>query len=89
MTAEEELAAVRSQIRRLSLSLKTVLIRQSARRAFDLPRFGTGPFERLAAAIALGAVFFFVFLSIGYWTCCFRFHRSHVDIGGSCALEKR
>jgi predicted RNA-binding Zn-ribbon protein involved in translation (DUF1610 family) len=43
-----------------------VRIRQTARKAFDLTRLGTGPGERLLSALILGAAFFFVVLLLAH-----------------------
>jgi len=61
----DELRGVRRGIRRRSWLLRSAQVRLAARRAFDLPRFGNGPAERLTAALVLGAVFFGVFLAAG------------------------
>lgn len=61
--------AMRDNIRRRSWLLQSIVIRQTARKAFDLTRLGTGPWERLCSALILGAAFFlptlFVFWLIG------------------------
>lgn len=59
-----ELSEVRRDIRSRSRLLKSVLIRQAARRAFDLAHLGTGPAERLCAALILAAVFVMVALGV-------------------------
>jgi hypothetical protein len=55
-----------AQVRRVSWLLQSVRIRQTARKAFDLTRLGTGPAERLISAMVLGAAFFFVVLLLAH-----------------------
>jgi hypothetical protein len=50
--------AMRDNIRRRSWLLQSILVRQTARKAFDLTRLGTGTLERLCSALILGAAFF-------------------------------
>lgn len=54
----------RRQRRRIAFRFKSILIRQVARKAFDLPRFGDGAVERMLAALIFSTVFFFVFLGL-------------------------
>lgn len=59
-----ELRDAKRQRRRLAFRFKSILIRQVARKAFDLPRFGDGAIERLLVALIFSTVFFFVFLGL-------------------------
>jgi predicted RNA-binding Zn-ribbon protein involved in translation (DUF1610 family) len=58
--------SLNARARRVSWLLQSVRIRQTARKAFDLTRLGTGPAERLLSALILGAAFFFVVLLLAH-----------------------
>jgi TM2 domain-containing membrane protein YozV len=60
----ESARALAWTVRRRSWKVKSILIRQVARKAFDLTHFGQGAFERIASALVLGAMFFFVALIV-------------------------
>lgn len=56
---------LRSSLRRHSVQLYFLTVRQGARRFLDLFRFGEGKAERLAAAVVLGSLFFLVIFAVG------------------------
>ncbi|VTS01251.1 Uncharacterized protein OS=Zunongwangia profunda (strain DSM 18752 / CCTCC AB 206139 / SM-A87) GN=ZPR_1391 PE=4 SV=1 [Gemmata massiliana] len=58
-----ELQRIRQSLRRRTRLLRSVEIRRAARRGFDLVHFGSGPVERLCAALILAALFVFVTLA--------------------------
>jgi TM2 domain-containing membrane protein YozV len=66
MSARAELRDAEHRFRRFRRRLKTVLIRQAARKAFDLPRFGTGPLERITVSLILAGAFGFVALGFSH-----------------------
>jgi TM2 domain-containing membrane protein YozV len=66
MPTRSELRGVRWNIRQRSWRLQSALIRKAARWAFDLPRFGTGPLERLAVSLILATTFGFAALGASH-----------------------
>ena len=54
-----------AEIHKLNMRVKTIQIRQAARKAFDLSAFGTGSFERMLSAMILAAVFALSTLLLG------------------------
>ena len=65
-TAQSRLTSLQQRVRRAYRLLRSVRIRQTARKAFDLTHLGTGPAERLCSALILGAAFFFVVLVLAH-----------------------
>jgi hypothetical protein len=66
VTIESELRHVRRELRQTSFKLKSIAIRKAARWAFDLPRLGPGPLERMTASLILAAAFGFATLGLSY-----------------------
>lgn len=58
------LTTVRQDIRRTRRELWVVNIRQAARRVIDVLHFGTSSSERIAAALVMNSVFFFLSLAL-------------------------
>ena len=61
---DRELAQVRRHVRTLTIKLRLIDMRRSARWVLDQFRFGDGVVERLAAAFVLAALFFLGFLGV-------------------------
>jgi predicted nucleic acid-binding Zn ribbon protein len=55
-------SSIHNKIRLLSWRLRSILIRQAARRMFDLTHLGQGPLERLCSSLILGCLFLLVTL---------------------------
>lgn len=66
MSARSELLDVRRLLRRCIIRQKTIGVRLAARWAFDLPKFGDGPVERIAVSLILAAVFGFTTFGLSH-----------------------
>jgi TM2 domain-containing membrane protein YozV len=66
MLDKADVRTFRRKIRLQSWHLKTIVVRQAARKAFDLSKLGTGPLERIATSLILAVAFGFAGLAAAH-----------------------